>query len=105
MELSFLDQYKQFQNWNGICLFGVREKPGAREIPKNLQQWPQLRLLAIVEREHKLSFLCIQIGDYPNYHHRAFIQQLTEPDAEIHNQAPDWVPKIQSKTGEREYMS
>ena len=28
-----------------------------------------------------------QIGDYPNFYHRAFIQYLMEVDAEIHSQA------------------
>ena len=58
-----------------------------------------------MEREPKLALTRNQIGDYPNYHHRAFIQQLTESDAEIHNQAPGHVPEIQSKGGRREYMS
>lgn len=44
------------------------------EIPKNPQRWPKLRLRAIVERVLKLVFPCNQIGGYPNYHDRAFIQ-------------------------------
>ena len=47
----------------------------------------QLRLPAIVERVSELAFSCNQIGDYPNCHHRAFIQQLMEADAEIHSEA------------------
>ena len=31
--------------------YWVRKKPGIKEIPRNTQGWPQLRLLAIVERE------------------------------------------------------
>ena len=54
--------------------FRVREKFGVRETPRNLQGWPQLRLLAIVDRVPELAIYCNQIGIYLNCHQRVFIQ-------------------------------
>ena len=45
--------------------------------------------LARVERVPELAIYYNQIGDYPNRHHRTFIQQLMESDKEIHTQALD----------------
>ena len=42
--------------------------------PRNSKGGLQLRPLVIVEWMHEWAFLCIQIDDYPNCHHRAFFQ-------------------------------
>ena len=44
-------------------------------------------ILAIVKRVLELVFPYNQISNYPNFHHRAFMQSLTETDAVIHRQA------------------
>ena len=54
--------------------YGVREKPGAREIPRTPQEPHQLRLLPTVERVNELTFPYIQISDYSNCHYRTYIQ-------------------------------
>lgn len=65
-----------------VSYYGVKEKHGAREIPRNSHEWPQLRLLAMVEVVPELTFSC---GGCP---HRSFFQWLMEPDAEIQDQTP-----------------
>lgn len=61
---------------------------------KNLQ-WPKLRLQAKVEREPEQAFSYVHIGEYPNYHQRSFIQEVTDPDSEIHNQVLGRSQRIQ----------
>ena len=57
-----------------------------------------------MEKEPKLTFPDNQTGEFVNYHHRAFAQQLTEPDAEIHSEAPVPALGIKKKRGKTEYM-
>lgn len=51
-----------------VCFFVVQYE-------KNVSS--QLGLQAKVERVLGLAFPCNQMGDYPNYHQRALIHQLT----------------------------
>ena len=54
---------------------------------------------AIVERVPELAFPCNQTDDYLNRHHRTFIQQLMEPDAEIHGQHWTKLPESSQREG------
>lgn len=94
------DQWKTYLDTQSH--YGFREKSGAGEIPRYPQGWPQLRLLAKVERVLELTLSCNQTGEYPNYHHQVFTQELMEPDTEIDNQGPGWALEIQSRSGKRE---
>lgn len=44
-------------------------------------------------------------GEYPNRHHRAFIQLLMEAGAKIHSQAPHQAQGIETKRGRRDCMT
>ena len=52
---------------------------------------------AILEREPKLAFFSNLNSEYSNIHHRTIIQQLTKPNAKVHNQPPGRAPEIQSR--------
>ena len=64
-----------------------------------------LKLLAIVERIPELVFSYNEIDDYLNCHHRIFVQQPIEANADIHSQALGQSPRVQLKTGIMDYMS
>ena len=53
----------------------------------------------------ELALPCIQIDEYLKYHHRTFIQQLMESEAETCSEALGWAPKVQLKSGKSENMS
>lgn len=57
------------------------------KLPGTHKDDPHIRLLTIVGRVPELVFFCNQIGNYPNYHHRAFIQELMKSGTEMLNQA------------------
>ncbi|KAL6051607.1 hypothetical protein STEG23_028698 [Scotinomys teguina] len=44
------------------------------------------------------------IGEYSYCHHRAFLQELMEENAEIHSKTPDQTPGIESKREKRDSM-
>lgn len=68
------EQWNRYLDGRSRC--GVKEKPGAREIPRNPQKWPQIRCLAILERVPEELISCNGIGAYLNCHHRTFAQWL-----------------------------
>ena len=45
------------------------------------------------------------MDDYLNYLHRNFIQQLIETDAEIHREALNRAPRVQSNRAKHERIS
>ena len=48
---------------------------------------------------------CSQIDEYLKYHHRTFIKQLMETEAETRIRALDWPPNVQLKSERSENMS
>lgn len=66
------EQWKTYLNRGSH--YGIREKPGTREILRNTQRWSQLRLLAIMERGPERAFPFNQISDCPNCYHGTYMQ-------------------------------
>ena len=57
------------------------------------------------ERGSDLDLPCSKIDYYLKYHHRTFIQQLMETEAETLIGVLDRAPKVQLKSGRNENMS
>lgn len=55
----------------------------------NLQGWPQLWLLAIVDMYLELAISYDQIDAYSNCHQKAFIKELMGTNANIHSHTLD----------------
>ena len=53
----------------------------------------------------ELALPSSQIDEYLKYHHRTFIQQLMEAEAETHIGTLDLAPKVHLKSGRNENMS
>ena len=63
------------------------------------------RILSNREKGPDLHLACSQTEEYLKYHHRNFVQQQMEKEAEIHIGALDWAPKVKIKSGKNENMS
>ena len=58
-----------------------------------------------LSNRRELTLPWIQIDDCLKCHHRNFIQQLMETEAETHSGALSWAPKVQLMSGRSENMS